>query len=169
MAIRNHERRLLAGAIVSSQSGEILMVRLRGVGPGVVPGWTLPCVEAEEWETAAQAAARAARRRAGLVAIPEVLAFAIEWREDGTNGGPVGPAVFMLFVFQAETDGPILDHRRDPEVLEIRWASPEEAAGLITAPALKNAVECWLFTGATAYHQVLAHEARGRQPGGRLA
>ena len=151
MTVNPYERRLGCGAIVQNQSGEVLLVRRRGATPGEPSSWALPVVEAEAWETSRQAAVRAVHKRAALVVDPEELAFALEWREDGPARGR---AVWMLIFYRASARGAVIDHRRDPEVLEVRWIPPEGAKMLVGTGALGAALAEWLASGMAASYEI---------------
>lgn len=151
MTVRVYQRRLACGAVVQNQAGEVLLVRMRGTSPGAPSAWALPSVEAEGWETSRQAAARAVHRRAALRVDPGPLAFALEWREDGPARGP---AIWILFVYQAAVKESVIDHRRDPEVLEVRWIPPDGAAVLLGSGVLAAALLDWLASGTAALYDV---------------
>ncbi|MHB0885886.1 MAG: NUDIX domain-containing protein [Bacillota bacterium] len=158
MTVRAYERRLACGAVVQNQAGEVLLVRLGGTSPGDPSTWALPSVEAEGWETSRQAAARAVHRRAALRVDPGPLAFAFEWREDGPSRGL---AIWMLFLYHATARELVIDHRRDPEVLEVRWIPPDGAAVLLGSGVLAGALLDWLSSGMAALYEVTG----GRPPG----
>ncbi len=151
MTVRVYERRLACGAIVQNQAGEVLLVRLRGALPGDPSAWALPSVEAEGWETSRQAAARAVHLRAALRVDPGPLAFAVEWREEGPARGP---AIWMLAFYHATAREPVIDHRRDPEVLEVRWIPPEGAAVLLGSGVLAGVLLDWLASGTAELYEV---------------
>lgn len=151
LTVRAYDRRLVAGAVVQNQAGEVLLVRLRGASPGDPSAWALPSVEAEDWETSRQAAARAVHRRAALRSEPGQLALAFEWREDGPSSRP---AIWMALFYQAAAREPIIDHRRDPEVLEVRWIPPEGTEVLLGSGVLAAALVDWLVGGSAALYEV---------------
>jgi len=152
MTVNAYERRLRCGVIVQNQGHELLLVRLRGAASQISSSWVLPAVEAEPWETSRQTAIRSAERRAALIVSPEQLAFILEWREDGPA---LGRAVWISIYYQASVRGAVIDHRRDPEVLEVRWVPPDGAVMLVRPRDLGEALGAWLAAGTAAHYEIL--------------